>query len=43
MGDWNFLHAFVRSCNIGMVRIAQKMGKEIFYNYLDKLAFGKIT
>lgn len=26
-----------------MVRIAQKMGKEIFYNYLDKLAFGKIT
>jgi cell division protein FtsI/penicillin-binding protein 2 len=26
-----------------MVRIAQKMGKEIFYNYLDKLAFGKVT
>lgn len=43
MGDWNFLHAFVWSCNVGMVRIAQKMGKEIFYNYLDKLAFGKIT
>ena len=43
MGDWNFLHAFVWSCNIGMVRIAQKMGKEIFYNYVDKLAFWKIT
>jgi len=43
MGDWNFLHAFVWSCNIGMVRIAQKLGKEMFYNYLDKLAFGKIT
>lgn len=43
MGDWNFLHAFVWSCNIGMVRIAQKMGKEVFYNYLEKLAFGKIT
>jgi len=43
MGDWNFLHSFVRSCNVGMVRIAQKLGKEIFYNYLDKLAFGKIT
>jgi len=43
MGDRNFLHAFVWSCNIGMVRIAQKLGKEIFYNYLDKLAFGKIT
>ena len=43
MGDWNFLHAFVWSCNVGMVRIAQKLGKEIFYNYVDKLAFGKAT
>ncbi len=43
MGDRNFLHAFVWSCNVGMVRIAQKLGKEIFYNYLDKLAFWKIT
>jgi len=43
MGDWNFLHAFVWSCNVGMVRIAQKLGKEIFYNYVDKLWFGKIT
>lgn len=43
MWDWNFLHAFVWSCNIWMVRIAQKLGKEIFYNYVDKLAFGKIT
>ena len=38
-GDWNFLHAFVYSCNVGMVRIAQKMGKESFYNYLEKLNF----
>jgi cell division protein FtsI/penicillin-binding protein 2 len=43
MGDWNFLHAFVWSCNVGMVRIAQKLGKEIFYNYVDKLGFGKAT
>lgn len=43
MWDWNFLHAFVWSCNVGMVRIAQKLGKEIFYNYVDKLWFGKIT
>ncbi len=43
MGDRNFLHAFVWSCNVGMVRIAQKMGNEIFYNYLDKLWFGKLT
>ena len=43
MGDWNFLHAFVRSCNVGMVRIAQKLGKEVFYNYVEKLWFGKNT
>ena len=43
MGDRNFLHAFVWSCNVGMVRIAQKIGNEIFYNYLDKLWFWKIT
>ncbi len=43
MGDRNYLHAFVRSCNIWMVRIAQKLWKEIFYNYLDKLGFWKTT
>ncbi len=43
MGDWNYLHAFVRSCNVGMVRIAQKLGKEVFYNYIEKLWFGKNT
>lgn len=41
--DRNFLHAFVWSCNVGMVRIAQKLGKEVFYNYIDKLGFGKLT
>ena len=38
-----FLHSFVWSCNIGMVRIAQRMGREIFYNYIDKLGFGQLT
>jgi hypothetical protein len=42
-GDWNFLHAFVFSCNVGMVRIAQKLGKESFYNYVEKFGFGKAT
>lgn len=42
-GDWNFLHAFVYSCNVGMVRIAQKIGKEWFYNYIEKLGFWKQT
>ncbi len=41
--DSNFLHAFVRSCNVGMVRIAQRLGKEVFYNYMTKLGFGKMT
>lgn len=47
----SFLHAFVYSCNVGMVRIAYGDGtwkvfwiwKESFYNYLDKLSFGKLT
>jgi len=26
-----------------MVRVAQRMGKEIFYNYLYKLGFGQLT
>lgn len=39
----NFLHAFVYSCNVGMVRIVQKLWEEIFYNYIDKLWFGKLT
>lgn len=47
----SFLNAFVYSCNVGMVRIAYGDGtgkvfgiwKESFYNYLDKLGFGKLT
>jgi stage V sporulation protein D (sporulation-specific penicillin-binding protein) len=41
--DNSFLHAFIYSCNVWMVRIAQTVWKETFYNYLDKLAFGKPT
>ena len=37
------MHGLVYSCNIGMVRIVQKLGKEIFYNYLSKLGFWKAT
>lgn len=37
------LHAVIFSCNIGMVRIGQKIGKEVFYNYMDKFGFGKPT
>lgn len=33
----------VRSDNIGMVYIAQKMGLDKFYAYLEKFGFGKVT
>jgi cell division protein FtsI/penicillin-binding protein 2 len=47
----SFLNAFIYSCNVGMMRIAYwdgsgkvfGIGKESFYNYLDKLWFGKLT
>ena len=42
---WNktFMNAFVYSCNIWMVRIVQAVWKNNFYNYLNKLGFGKLT
>lgn len=47
----SFLHAFVFSCNVWMVKIANGdsdtkafgIWKESYYNYLDKLWFGKLT
>lgn len=43
LGTNTILHALQFSCNIGMVHIIQKIGKHVFYNYLDKFGFGKIT
>ena len=42
-GDNTFVHALAYSCNVGMVRIAQRMTKYVFYSYLEKLGFGKKT
>ncbi len=42
-GEMPFLDALIYSCNIGMVRIAQKLNRNMFYNYLQKLGFGKKT
>lgn len=39
----SFLHAFVHSCNVWMVRIVQRIWKYAFYNYLEKLGFGELT
>ena len=38
-----FLHALQYSCNVGMVRIAQRLTQNTFYNYLEKLWFASMT
>jgi cell division protein FtsI/penicillin-binding protein 2 len=38
-----FLYALQYSCNVGIVRIAQKLTQSIFYNYIEKLWFGAMT
>ncbi len=38
-----FLDALTYSCNIGMIRIAQRMNRNIFYNYLQQLGIGQKT
>lgn len=38
-----FSHALAFSCNVGMVRVAQRMTHYIFYNYLERLWFTKNT
>lgn len=43
LGTNTYLHALQFSCNIGMISIIQKIWKYVFYNYLNKLWFGKIT
>lgn len=42
---WNntFLHALDWSCNVWMVRIVQRVQRYVFYSYLDKLWFWRIT
>jgi cell division protein FtsI/penicillin-binding protein 2 len=43
IGTHTFLHALIYSCNIGMVRIAQKVKKNAFFNYMEKIWFGQPT
>ncbi|MDD3646198.1 MAG: penicillin-binding protein 2 [Candidatus Gracilibacteria bacterium] len=40
LGYNTFAHALNYSCNVGMVRIAQKYGKALAYEYLNKFGFG---
>lgn len=41
--EHTFLHALAYSCNVWMVRMAQKMMKYVFYSYLEKLGFGQLS
>lgn len=43
MWEHSFLHALIYSCNVGMVRIIQTIGKNSFYNYLNKFWFWQLT
>lgn len=43
MGTHSFLYALQHSCNVWMVRISQKLTKNTFYNYIEKLWFGAMT
>lgn len=42
-GTHTFLHSLQYSCNVGMVRIAQRLTQNTLYNYLEKLSFGYMT
>lgn len=42
-GTHNFIHALIYSCNVWMVRIAQKIKKEAFFNYMERFGFGQLT
>lgn len=43
LGTNSFLHALQFSCNVWMIRIIQKIWQWTYYNYLEKLGFGKET
>lgn len=43
LGYNTYMNALIFSCNVGMAKIIQTIGKYPFYNYLDKLGFGKLT
>ncbi|MDD3646309.1 MAG: penicillin-binding protein 2 [Candidatus Gracilibacteria bacterium] len=42
-GYHTFGNALNYSCNVGMIRIVQRLGKVIFYQYLEDFGFGKLT
>ncbi len=43
LGYNNFTHALSFSCNVGMIRIVQKIGKALMYKYLVDFGFSEPT
>lgn len=43
--EWyhTFRHALSFSCNVGMIRIAQRVGEALFHQYFNDFGFGEIT
>ena len=39
----SLLEALINSCNVWMIRIVEALGKEIYYNYLNKFWFWETT
>ena len=43
IGRHTYLHALDWSCNVGMIDIAQKIGKSLFSKYIQEFGFGRKT
>lgn len=43
IGYHSFAHALNYSCNVGMIRIAQRYGSAIAYEYLNRFGFSDLT
>lgn len=43
IGQHTYSHALDWSCNVGMIDIVQKIGKSLFYKYINDFGFGQKT
>jgi stage V sporulation protein D (sporulation-specific penicillin-binding protein) len=43
LGRHTYSHALDWSCNVGMIDIVQKIGKSLFYKYINDFGFGQKT
>jgi stage V sporulation protein D (sporulation-specific penicillin-binding protein) len=43
MGYHTYSHALDWSCNVGMIDIVQKIGKALFFKYINDFGFGNKT